>query len=1251
MSFAHLHLHSGYSFLDGAIRMDRLCQVVQQRGMNAVAVTDHGNMHGALDFYVRAQQAGIKPIMGIEAYTLGPNKKATDRNRDDLFHMVLLAENQTGWRNLKKLVSRSYSEGFYYRPRMDWKMLEEHHEGLIATTACLGGPTSRTYHGWLGPRAQREGRANSRDVDGALKVAQGLQSIFGYDNFFLELQDNHLEEQYPYNEMLLEIGHSHNIRMVGTNDCHYVDPGDAEAHGVLMAIQRRQTVDEHGGHNTDQFYIKDEATMRGGYFQQHQHCIDTACEIADRCNVTVDIGDIHLPDFPCEGGRDEAQELRRLSSEGLARRFTEFGDGLDQDEYKTRLNHELDIIEGMGFPGYFLIVQDFINWAKSREIRVGPGRGSGAGSLVAWSLRITDLDPMPYDLLFERFLNPERVSMPDFDVDFCQERRGEVIEYVANRYGQERVGQIATFARLGGKSVIKDVARTMGLPFQRINEMTRHIPAFHEGKPVTLTPTFKGPGVEVRDGCLVGDPKKVGEARRSWGLFEVSDKLVHLRDSDPVFRKAFTIATQLEGLYRQAGTHAGGVVIGKEPLYEYSPTFSGGEGSATQFNMDGVEKVGLVKFDFLGLKNLDIVSYAQELVNEEIMRANAGSEADRLRLISSFQHLKSASAEQSLPALDVDLLALDDPAVFRLISRGDTNGIFQLESDGMKSMLRELKPDCFEDIVAAVALYRPGPMDQIPDYVARKHGRLAIEYPHPALEDILKPTYGHMVYQEQVMQAAQILAGYSLGQADLLRRAMGKKKREVMEEERLRFADGAERIHNVKKNEADRIFDLIEKFAGYGFNKSHAAAYAKITYQTAYLKAFHPIAFYAAQVTVHGANTTTVAKYLREARDHGIRILAPCINRSALRFRPEGEESLRFGLSAIKGLGDAALSELLRAREAGDEFQGLIDLAKRCEPRKFPRKAMGLLIDAGAMDCFKEPRRRLLASVETVYRLAARTHRDRAAGQMTLFSGAGMADSAADNDRAGLDDTIGSFSQRQRLDREFDALGLFLSGHPTAMYRRALRRLSSCGAGELARLWDPRARYGANASKEVRVGGIIVHTEFKNVVSYSNMKGAKDDTVIPRRAFLTLQDVTGQCEAKIQPELLHEVEELLSCGEPLLLTGTLSARRQQNDGADAQLEVALQVRRVERALDVFLREGVRCRVHLDAEKSRPDLLSQLQDCVQAHRGPMPLEFMVHRQGQQVLARGDHHHRIGPSLEYMDALDEILGSTGANAEFL
>jgi DNA polymerase-3 subunit alpha len=943
--FAHLHLHTQYSFLDGAIRMKDLVKKVAEHKMTSVAVTDHGNMYGAVDLYQQAKGAGIKPIIGMEAYVTSVigETKHTDKVREN-FHLVLLAENNIGYDNLRKLSSKAFIDGKYYYPRIDKHLLHEHKEGLIALTACLGGEVGR----WTA----------KGEHDKARETIRTFKSIFGPNNFFLEVQPNGIEKQNVVNAQLAQFAKDEGLRLAATNDCHYVNRDQHEAQNILMAIRQQLPWGDPKlhKHETDAFYIRSGDEMWDLLKGDYADAFENSCEIAKRCNVNITLGKYYLPPFPIpQDAKDEADYLRHRAVTGLERRFKELPYKVDQEQYRKRLDTELDCIIKMGFPGYFLIVQDFINWSKDNGVRVGPGRGSGAGSLVAYALRITDLDPIPYNLLFERFLNPERVSMPDFDVDFMQEKRGRVIEYVAHKYGRERVGQIATYAGLNPKSAIKDVARTLGISFTEVNELTKPMPLLIDGK----KPDF--------DKAL-----------------EYAPKLLELSKTDERYKKVINVARSLEGLYRQAGMHAGGVVIGEKPLVEYVPLFSGNNGElVTQFDKDKVEAAGLVKFDFLGLKTLDVIESCEVLVNTRIARENALPPEQREEAAKLHPHamrVPDRKAGDEIPKLVVNLLHLDEDKVYKLIAAGDTAGVFQVESSGMREMCRKLKPTCFEDIVAGVALYRPGPMDagMLDDFIDRKHGRKKVEYPHPLLEPVLAPTYGTFVYQEQVMQAAQVLAHYTLGGADMLRRAMGKKKKEEMDKQRGKFIEGAGK-NGISPEKAGEIFDTIDKFAGYGFNKSHSAAYALITYQTAYLKQFYPLEFMAALLTTEVSSTENVVKYIHEARTHGIEVLPPDVNVSqvsfsvdytideALRTRRKHKHTaygrIRFGLSAVKGLGDTALEAIIEARERVGRFTSLYHFLEETGG-KVNSKILEVMAKSGSFDCWGKPRRQIFESIE-----------------------------------------------------------------------------------------------------------------------------------------------------------------------------------------------------------------------------------------------------------------------------------------------
>lgn len=1079
--FTHLHLHTQYSFLDGAIRIKDLVSRVNELGMKQVAITDHGNMFGALDFYKQAKNAGIKPIMGMEAYVTG-SADYTEKVREN-FHLVLLAENDIGYRNLRKLSSEAFINGKYFFPRIDKKLLYKHREGLIASTACLGGEVSK--------------KCAQNDLDGARKAVREFKHIFGPDNFFLEVQPNGIPIQERVNGQLAQMAKEEGLRILATNDCHYVTRDQHDAQNILMAIRQQKAWDDPTlhKHETDAFYIRSHDEMYDLLKDNYIEGFANACEIGKRCNVNIELGKTYLPPFPYPSDyRDEEDYLRHLSFTGLMRRFKEITYAFDIDQYRARLEIELGVIIRMGFSGYFLIVQDFINWAKDHEIKVGPGRGSGAGSLVAWALRITDIDPIPYNLLFERFLNPERVSMPDFDIDFMQERRGEVIHYVADRYGRDRVGQIATYSALNPKSAVKDVARTLGIPFAEINELTKPMPLLIEGKKPDLKQAL-----------------------------EYAPKLKEKAKTDPLYARVLENARVLEGLYRQAGMHAGGIVIGEKDLVEYVPVFSGANGELiTQFDKDKVEDAGLVKFDFLGLKTLDVIAHAEKMVNRRIDDENKLAPELLAKKLKAHPHADKKS--DTIPYLTIELLAPERKEVFELIASGDTLGVFQIESGGFQDMCRKLKPDCFEDIIAAGALYRPGPMQSgmVDDFIERKHGRKAVVYPHPLLEPVLKPTYGTIVYQEQVLQAAQVLAGYTLGSADILRRAMGKKKFEEMEKQRASFVAGAEK-NGVSRENAAQVFDTIEKFAGYGFNKSHSAAYAMITYQTAYLKRFYPVEFMAALLTTSSGSTEDVVKYIREARTQGIKVLPPDINISTSDFTVDYDVKsstknsygqIRFGLGAVKGLGDAALEAIIETRSQKGPATSLYQFCQNVAQSKVNKKVLEALIKSGAFDCFSRPRKQLMLSIDKAITQAQRIQKDNNRGQTSMFD---MFSTSTNEECLEEYVEVGEYAQKDRLLMEKEAVGFYLSGHPLDPYEKDAKALGAIPTVQLA---------SARHLEEVSVVGVV------SMLKERPLKSGKG-----RWAVVVLEDSFGQAELLCFSTAYEQSESLLKTKEPLIITG------------------------------------------------------------------------------------------------------------------
>ncbi len=1159
--FTHLHLHTLYSLLDGAIRLPDLMKSCADAGMKSVAVTDHGNMFGVVNFYQEAKKHGVKPIIGFEAYVAG-EKGMGDRTQRVGNHLVLLAMDQAGYRNLRYLSSKAFTEGFYYDPRVDKQILQKHSEGLIALTACMAGAV---------PKAIRRG-----NMDEARQEVRDLKAIFG-DRLYLEVQSNALKEQLPVNHGICALAREEGLPLVATADSHYVRREDAKAHEVLMAIASGRTFDDPKRlrHETEELYIKSPTEMYGaaeattGVGAEWREAVNNSWLIAQRCNVELQLGKPMLPNFQVPEGETRESFLITRARAGLDRRFAELaraGRRIEPDVYRERLERELAVIIGMKFAGYFLIVQDFINWAKGNGIPVGPGRGSGAGSLVAYALRITDIDPLPYNLLFERFLNPERVSMPDFDVDFCQDRRGEVINYVTEKYGKENVAQIITYGALSAKSAIKDVARVMGVPFAEVNELTRNIPNLIEGHPATI------------EKALQYEPK-----------------LTQIQEQKPIFKTIVEYARALEGLTRSTGMHAAGVVIGEKPLWEYVPLCRGQNGElVTQFAKDEVELTGLIKFDFLGLTTLTVIDNAVKIVNRR-------------------------AAEQ----LDIALLPLNDKKTYELISRGDTAGIFQMESSGFTEMVRKLKPSVFEDIIAAGALYRPGPLDSgmVEVFINRKHGRERVSYPHPLLEPLLRDTYGVIVYQEQVMQIAQELAGYSLGRADLLRRAMGKKKTEVMAQERGGFVDGCA-AKGIAPRLANDIFDLMEKFAEYGFNKSHSAAYGLITYQTAYLKAHYPVEFTAALLTSEKDNTDKVVGHIAEARGSGITVLQPDVNESDLAFsvapdpKKPGGQVIRFGLGAIKGVGENTVEAILAVRKT--RFAGLFDFCARIDMRKITKKTLEALICAGAFDFTGKPRKALFEASEAALQSGASAQKDRESGQFGLFS------SKVQGPPEERVKAAEEWSERERLALEKQAIGFYITGHPLARYAEDVKRYATHTCASLA---------NARGFEKIAVAGIV--TGWRERLTKTGKK----------IAFASLEDLTGARDLVIYEDVAQKFEALLKGDEPVLIKGMV--RLAEKFGAEAS-ETAepspeIKVDEVSRLSDVRAAKATRVELRVEAEQATPDKLAELKALLEKYPGPCAAALSIVVPGAAETRIALKNTRVAASDDLLAAVDRLFGA--------
>ncbi|HKI51306.1 MAG TPA: DNA polymerase III subunit alpha [Geothermobacteraceae bacterium] len=1145
--FVHLHLHSQYSLLDGAIKIGDLVNRVKELKMPAVAVTDHGNMHGAIEFYQKARAAGIKPIVGCELYVAPGSRfeKSNARGSSEAsYHLLLLCKNITGYRNLCRLVSAANLEGFYYRPRIDWKLLEECNEGLIAMSACLGGEIPTLIQ--LG------------QMDQARQRLEEMARVFDNNRFFLELQENNLPEQVIVNRGLKQLSAETGVPLVATNDCHYLTKEDAYAHEVLLCIQTGKTMEDPDRFrfSNDGFYLNTPEEMQE-LFKENPEALANTVAIAQRCNLELDFDTYHFPAFEKPEGLTLDEVLAGQARRGLAERLAEIRkvrsdfSADDEQVYQARLQRELDCIKQMGFPDYFLIVADFINWAKDHGIPVGPGRGSAAGSLVAFAIRITDIDPMPYNLLFERFLNPERISMPDIDVDFCIYGREDVIQYVREKYGEQNVAQIITFGTMQAKGVIRDVGRALNMPYGDVDKIAKLVPA-------VLNITLKD--------ALQQEPR-----------------LRELQEKDSKVKELIRVALALEGLTRHASTHAAGVVVTPKPLYEYLPLYkdqkSGGQ--VTQFAMKYVEDIGLVKFDFLGLKTLTVIDNAVRLIR-------AGKDPD----------------------FDLKLIADDDERSFQLLSRAETTGVFQLESSGMKEYLVKLKPSCFEDLIAMVALYRPGPLGSgmVDSFIKRKHGHETFDYPFPQLEPILKDTYGVIVYQEQVMQIAQVLANYSLGAADLLRRAMGKKKPEEMAKQKEIFLDGA-KANNLDKKKAEAVFDLMAKFAEYGFNKSHSAAYALVAYHTAVLKAHYPVEFMAALLTEDMENTDKVIKNINEVRSMGIEVLPPDINQSERSFTVH-DQSMRFGLGAVKGAGTAAIEAILEARNEGP-FASLHDFCERVNLQKVNKKVVEALIKCGAFDSLEGHRAQYLLALEDAMEVGSRVQRERESGQESLF---GSEEIVSQNGNGyGQLPSIDPWDEKLKLTYEKEAIGFYISGHPLARHKDAIKRFTSCDTAGLAERAD---------KEEVRICGIV--TGLKELTT------KKGD----RMAFVTLEDLSGFVEMVVFPEVYQASRELLQSEEPLLISGAVDVGEESNK---------LMVNRVQSMAEVKESQTRRVHFRLTTPGLEETHLHALKDIVARHRGDCEvLLHLVIPDRSETILQLPETLKAAASDQIMDAAEKLFG---------
>ena len=1044
--FVHLHVHTQYSLLDGAIRLDRLMDRCKQFGMHSVAITDHGTMFGVVEFYKAAKGAGIKPIIGCECY-VAPRRLSdkTPLDKAGMSHLVLLAENQEGYKNLCKLASIAQLEGFYYKPRIDKEVLRKHKEGLIALSACLHGDVAMQL---------KNGR-----MEKAEEAAIFYRDLFGEGNYFLEVQNNGIDIQEKVNEGLKELSGRLSIPLVASNDCHYLDREDVRAHDVLLCIQTGKTVNDDNRlkFRTDQLYFKSKEEMCE-YFVDYPGATDNTVKIAERCHVEFDFSTYHFPQFETPPGETPESLFEKEVWQGYERvmaKIRKKRPDVDEKAYRKRLEYEISVIKDMGFPGYFLIVADFIRYGKENGIPVGPGRGSAAGSLVAYCLSITDLDPLEFDLIFERFLNPSRISMPDIDVDFCINGREEVFKYVVEKYGGgDYVAQIITYGKLKTRAVIRDVGRALGIALKEVDAIAKLVP--------------DKLGISLDD-ALKEEPK-----------------LAKLMEERPDVDELIQICRVLEGLPRHASTHAAGVVIGDKPLVEYLPLFRGKKGEVvTQFDMKIVEKIGLVKFDFLGLRNLTVI-------------------AEALKLIES----------QGLAPPDLADLDMDDAATYDLLAKGDTTGVFQLESSGMKDLLVRMKPACFPDVIALVALYRPGPLDSgmVDQFVERKHGRQEVEYLVPQLEPILKETYGVIAYQEQVMRIAGDLADYTMAEADGLRKAMGKKIAEKMAEHRGLFMAGAEK-NKIPEDKAKNIYDLMETFGRYGFNKSHSAAYALIAYQTAYLKAHYPVAFMAALLTCEMNSLEGVVKFIAECKSHSIEVLPPDVNESMKAFTVS-DGKIRFGLLAVKNVGEGAIEAIVEARREAGRFESLFDFCQRVDLRKVNKRVMEALIHCGAFDSTGGRRSQMTAVLEEALDFGQRVQKERSDPQLGLFDMGGGKDISMIN--APTMPNLAEWDRRELLAYEKDSLGFYISGYPLEGYEDIMEKFANADTLTIQEMADKSG---------VRIAGLV-----KGVKVIRTKKGDP-------MAFVSVEDMHATVEVVVFSSVYVETSHLLEDDNPVLIQG------------------------------------------------------------------------------------------------------------------
>jgi len=1154
--FVHLHLHTQYSLLDGAITIDALLAKAKALDMPAVAITDHGNLFGGIEFFQAAKKKGIKPILGCEIYIQSDGsrfEKKLRKGHEPYHHLTLLAQDHEGYQNLCKIITSGYLEGFYYKPRTDKEFLKAHAKGIIALSGCLSGEMAEA--------------ALSGGVARARQVAEEFQTVFG-DRFYLEVQGSSLPDQKRLNDVLFDLSKDFSIPMVATNDCHYLNKEDAPMHEALLCIQTGKTLQDEDRmrFSTDEFYMHSPAEM-AALFPGRLDVVEASLGIAERCNLELDFKTYYFPKFepPLEHKEKTLDDyLEEKTWKGFEERWAFTKTTLKEEDhaatktkYEERIRGELEMIRKMGFSGYFLIVADFINYAKTHDIPVGPGRGSAAGSLVAFSLKITDIDPIPYNLLFERFLNPERVSMPDMDIDFCMNQREKVIQYVQRKYGN--VSQIITFGKMKAKAVIRDVGRVMNMAYKDVDRIAKLVPN-------TLNITLED--------ALKAEPQ-----------------LRDLEAKDPQVKQLLKIGRALEGLTRHASTHAAGIVMSDQPLVNFMPLYKGNNDEiVAQYDMKAIEKIGLIKFDFLGLKTLTVID-------------------DTLKMIERTRGIK----------IKINEIPLDDAQVYKDLSTGDTTGIFQLESSGMRELVIKMKPTVFPDLIALVALYRPGPLGSgmVDEFINRKHGKVPVKFELPVLEGILQETYGIIVYQEQVMQIASAMAGFSLGDADILRRIMGKKKADEMTEQRGKFLEGCE-ARKINPKKAEKIFDLMAKFAEYGFNKSHSAAYAFVSYQTAYLKTHYPTEYTAALLTHDMGNTDKVLQFIQDAREHKIEILPPDINESSSAFTVVGERQIRFGMAAVKNVGEAAIESVIEARKKIGGFKTFGQFCREIDGRKVNRRVVESLVKCGAFDGLGVARARLFAAIENEMEKAARIQREKATGQSGLFNLGGGGEAAGD-----VLPEAPEWPQKEKLSFEKESLGFYITGHPLSDFAEELKKRSSLDT-EALRNYTPE-----DSEKTVSIGGIV--SALRETVT------KKGD----RMGFVTLEDLKGTVPVIVFSELYGRTHGLLKTDEPLFVRGVVDV---EEENVKIIAREIVRLKDLTAANPIFYADKREVHFHLPEGRITRAQLERLRSLLARHRGESAafVHLKDSQKGETILVLPEGL-KVNPSSDLIREVDGLFGS--------